>query len=144
MTDDPSNFLARTTEEIWSAKQEDPSRAVFGLKLAPLILCLMVIALLCVGIAMIHSATIATKGDFFFRHQLIWIGIGLCMFLFAAFAPLRVLYRWSHWGILLIMLPLAYLAFAKLMTSFGGLGVLRFSPSSPRPRAPSGGCSSVP
>ncbi|MBR6470509.1 MAG: cell division protein FtsW [Victivallales bacterium] len=128
MTDDPSNFLARTTEEIWSAKQEDPSRAVFGLKLAPLILCLMVIALLCVGIAMIHSATIATKGDFFFRHQLIWIGIGLCMFLFAAFAPLRVLYRWSHWGILLIMLPLAYLAFAKLMTSFGGLGVLRFFP----------------
>ena len=114
--------------ELWSARQEDPSRAVFGLKFAPLLLCLMVIALLCVGIAMIHSATIATKGDFFFRHQLVWIGIGLCMFLFAAFAPLRTLYRYSLWGILLIMMPLAYLAFAKLMTSVAGLDILRFFP----------------
>ena len=114
--------------EVWSAKQEDPSRAVFGLKVAPLVLCLVVIALLCVGIAMIHSATIATKGDFFFRHQLVWIGIGLGMFLIAAFVPLRTLYRYSHWGVLLIMIPLTYLAFAKLMTAFAGQDVLRFFP----------------
>ena len=91
-------------------------------------LCLVVIALLCVGIAMIHSATIATKGDFFFRHQLVWIGIGLGMFLFAAFVPLKTLYRYSHWGVLLIMMPLAYLAFAKLMTGFAGQEILRFFP----------------
>ena len=114
--------------EVWSARQEDPSQAMFGLKIAPLVLCLVVIALLCVGIAMIHSATIATKGDFFFRHQLVWIGIGLGMFLFAAFVPLKTLYRYSHWGVLLIMMPLAYLAFAKLMTGFAGQEILRFFP----------------
>ena len=99
-----------TTEPVWSAQSDDPASAVFSLKIAPLLLCLTVIALLCVGMAMIHSATIATKGDYFFTHQLMWIGIGLFIFLFAAFAPLRFFYRYSHWGVLLIILPLAYLA----------------------------------
>lgn len=116
------------SEAVWSSQSDDPSAAFFSLKIAPLLLCLLVIALLCVGMAMIHSATIATRGDYFFTHQLMWIGIGLFVFLFAAFAPLRIFYRYSHWGVLLIILPLAYLAFAKLMVHFGGLGILRFFP----------------
>ena len=115
-------------EPVWSAQSDDPSAAGFSLKVAPLLLCLVVIALLCIGMAMIHSATIATKGDYFFTHQLMWIGIGLFVFLFAAFAPLRFFYRFSHWGVLLILLPLAYLAFAKLMVHFGGTAILRFFP----------------
>lgn len=115
-------------EPVWSAQSDDPSAAGFSLKVAPLLLCLVVIALLCIGMAMIHSATIATKGDYFFTHQLMWIGIGLFVFLFAAFAPLRFFYRFSHWGILLIILPLAYLAFAKAMVHFGGTAILRFFP----------------
>ena len=115
-------------EPVWSTQCDDPSSAVFSLKIAPLLLCLAVIALLCVGMAMIHSATIATKGDYFFTHQLIWIGIGLFVFLFAAFAPLRFFYRFSHWGVLMIILPLAYLAFAKLMVHFGGTAILHYFP----------------
>ena len=115
----PAPNSSPAPEPVWSAQSDDPSAAVFSLKIAPLLLCLVVIALLCIGMAMIHSATIATKGDYFFTHQLMWIGIGLFVFLFAAFAPLRFFYRFSHWGILLIILPLAYLAFAKAMVHFG-------------------------
>ena len=130
MTDSssPAPHSSPAPEPVWSAQSDDPSAAVFSLKFAPLILCLVVIALLCIGMAMIHSATIATKGDYFFTHQLMWIGIGLFVFLFAAFAPLRFFYRFSHWGILLIILPLAYLAFAKAMVHFGGTAILRFFP----------------
>ncbi len=115
-------------EPVWSAQSEDPAGATFSLKIAPMFLCLMVLALLCMGMAMIHSATIATKGDYFFTHQLMWIGIGLFVFLFAAFVPLRFFYRYSHWGVLLIILPLAYLALAKAMMHFGGPAILRFFP----------------
>ena len=124
----PAPNSSPAPEPVWSAQSDDPSAAVFSLKIAPLLLCLVVIALLCIGMAMIHSATIATKGDYFFTHQLMWIGIGLFVFLFAAFAPLRFFYRFSHWGILLIILPLAYLAFAKAMVHFGGTAILRFFP----------------
>ena len=124
----PAPNPSHAPEPVWSAQSDDPSAAVFSLTIAPLLLCLMVIALLCIGMAMIHSATIATKGDYFFTHQLMWIGIGLFVFLFAAFAPLRFFYRFSHWGILLIILPLAYLAFAKAMVHFGGTAILRFFP----------------
>ncbi len=124
----PAPNSSPAPEPVWSAQSDDPSAAVFSLKIAPLLLCLVVIALLCIGMAMIHSATIATKGDYFFTHQLMWIGIGLFVFLFAAFAPLRFFYRFLHWGILLIILPLAYLAFAKAMVHFGGTAILRFFP----------------
>ena len=124
----PAPNSSPAPEPVWSAQSDDPAAAVFSLKIAPLLLCLVVIALLCIGMAMIHSATIATKGDYFFTHQLMWIGIGLFVFLFAAFAPLRFFYRFSHWGILLIILPLAYLAFAKAMVHFGGTAILRFFP----------------
>ena len=124
----PAPNSSPAPEPVWSAQSDDPSAAVFSLKIAPLLLCLVVIALLCIGMAMIHSATIATKGDYFFTHQLMWLGIGLFVFLFAAFAPLRFFYRFSHWGILLIILPLAYLAFAKAMVHFGGTAILRFFP----------------
>ena len=124
----PAPNSSPAPEPVWSAQSDDPSAAVFSLKIAPLLLCLVVIALLCIGMAMIHSATIATNGDYFFTHQLMWIGIGLFVFLFAAFAPLRFFYRFSHWGILLIILPLAYLAFAKAMVHFGGTAILRFFP----------------
>ena len=127
-SNDPVSPLGNGAERLWSAEQDDASRGVFGLRVAPPLLCLVVIMLLSLGMAMIHSATIATQADFYFKRQLMWIVISLAAFLVATFMPMRFFYRYSHWGVLLILLPLAYLAFAKILSHFSGDEILRLFP----------------
>ena len=128
MTSPSPSHLDNPPEPIWSAEQDDAGRAVFGLRVAPPLLCLMVVVLLSLGMAMIHSATIATQADFYFQRQLMWILISAVVYAVGALVPLRVFYRYSHWGVLLILLPLAYLAFAKVLMHFAGEEILRFFP----------------
>ncbi len=100
----------------WSL--EDDAVATFNplrqAKIWPTLFILSVLALLILSMMMIHSATILNEGNRFFRSQFIWVVAGLGAAAVLTCVKPQVLRKWSLWGLVAILVPLAYLAVAYI------------------------------
>ena len=114
-------------QELWSSSVPGTGSSLLA-RVAPVGVILMMILLLGIGLSMISSATITNPKSNCFQMQIKWIIIGGISCLAGALFKLNFLYRKSHWGLLLIFFPLAYLTTAAIATKFFGAGSLRFFP----------------
>ncbi|MBO7534688.1 MAG: hypothetical protein J6T46_11920, partial [Victivallales bacterium] len=60
------------------------------------VLLLITILLISIGLIMIASTTYASVNMFYFKKQLIWIGVGLVAGVIIARIPLNTLVKYSH------------------------------------------------
>jgi cell division protein FtsW len=83
---------------------------------APACVCLAVISLVILSVCEVYSATIAGHGNHYVVMQTMWVTLGIIGAAIIAFIlPLKKIYDWSHLWLILIGVPLAYLAFAQCM-----------------------------
>ncbi len=112
-----------------SIQEMADSRLSFWLRRCTVpLLVVAVTILLTLGISMIYSATIADKGNHFFKSQLVWIVVGLAGCTAGVLLPMGKIYRKSHWGLIAIFLPLAYLTCAAVAVKFAGASTINFFP----------------
>lgn len=114
-------------QELWSLRHPGAGSSL-SMQYAGIGVIVSMAFLICVGIAMISSATISDSGTHFFKMQLVWAGAGTALCLAGAFMPLDWFYRHSHWGMVAVFIPLLYLTIAAVSVKFAGAGTLRFFP----------------
>lgn len=114
-------------QELWSRTTPGADASLWA-RTAPIGVILMVLLLLGIGLSMISSATITNEKSNFFQMQIKWIAIGCVTCVAGALFKLNFLYKKSHWGLLLIFFPLAYLTAAAMATKFIGPGALHLFP----------------
>lgn len=109
-----------TSRTLWSRSAGSAGEEYnsFALRVPAILLIALLCALLALGVAVIYSATIATSGDKFFHDQIVWIIAGGIACVAGCFIPTRFFYRYAFWLVLLVALPLAYLAIASVAGHF--------------------------
>ena len=85
------------------------------LRLYSLLLFLVVFCLLFMGIMAIYSTTYTTDDDYYLKHQMIWILVGICASATIAKIPMDVLSKYSRRLLLGIMFLLVYLLIATIL-----------------------------
>ncbi|MBQ6471420.1 MAG: FtsW/RodA/SpoVE family cell cycle protein [Victivallales bacterium] len=80
------------------------------------LLAIVVLVLLAIGILVIYSTTYAVASRFFLNNQLKWVLISSIAVLIIIFVPLPVLSRLSKLALIGVLLPLAYLALAGIIS----------------------------
>ena len=116
----PDAAPKETSRTLWSRSAGSAGEEYnsFALKVPAILLIALLCALLALGLAVIYSATIATSGDKFFHDQIVWIVAGGLACLAGWLIPIRLFYRNAIWLVLLVALPLAYLALASVAGHF--------------------------
>ena len=90
----------------------------FALRVPALLLIVLLGMLLALGVAVIYSATIDASGNKFFHDQVVWVVAGGIACLAGWLIPIRFFYRHAIWLVILVALPLAYLALASVAGHF--------------------------
>ncbi len=91
------------------------------------VLLLITILLLSIGLIMIASTTYASVNMFFFKRQLIWIGVGLVCGVITARIPLTTLVKYSHIFLILVCIALTYLFLLRFISKiFGDAVAVKF------------------
>jgi len=91
------------------------------------VLLLITILLLSIGLIMIASTTYASVNMFFFKRQLIWIGVGLVCGVITARIPLSTLVKYSHIFLILVCVALTYLFLLRFISKiFGDAVAVKF------------------
>ena len=91
------------------------------------VLLLITILLLSIGLIMIASTTYASVNMFFFKRQLIWIGVGLVCGVITARIPLTTLVKYSHIFLILVCVALTYLFLLRFISKiFGDAVAVKF------------------
>ena len=91
------------------------------------VLLLITILLLSIGLIMIASTTYASVNMFFFKRQLIRIGVGLVCGVITARIPLTTLVKYSHIFLILVCIALTYLFLLRFISKiFGDAVAVKF------------------
>ncbi|MBO7620321.1 MAG: FtsW/RodA/SpoVE family cell cycle protein, partial [Victivallales bacterium] len=84
------------------------------------VLLLITILLISIGLIMIASTTYASVNMFYFKKQLIWIGVGLVAGVIIARIPLNTLVKYSHIFLFVICIALTYLFLLRFISKIFG------------------------
>jgi cell division protein FtsW len=87
------------------------------------LLLLVTILLISIGLIMIASTTYASANMFFFKRQLIWIGIGLVGGVIIARIPMTTLVKYSHIFLMVLCVALTYLFVLRFIDKIFGSAV---------------------
>lgn len=91
------------------------------------------LALTCIGIVSVYSATYDAKASEIFNKQLIWVAVGTAVFLVVAFLPYRVLQfiSWPSYFLSIFLLVAVLIVGRKVSgsTSWFNLGSMRLQPA---------------
>ena len=91
------------------------------------LLLLITILLISIGLIMIASTTYSSVNMFFFKRQLIWIGVGLVGGVIIARIPLTTLVKYSHIFLIIICVALTYLFLLRFIDKiFGSAVAIKF------------------
>ena len=102
-------------QPYWNKHRLDPYSSATRMSMiaAPLMIAVAVLLLVAVSICEVYSATIAAHGYRFMKMQCIWVALGIVVCVVASALPLDRLFDWSRLWMLLVSLPLFYLAVAQ-------------------------------
>lgn len=103
----------------WNDQRLDPCSFLTRMSLmtAPVLLGLCVVVLVTLSICEVYSTTIAASGNRYMRMQCTWVAIGTAVCFAGACLPLRRVVGWSRIWIILVSIPLLYLAVAQTAVS---------------------------
>jgi cell division protein FtsW len=113
----------------WSLEEGD-SRQPGGNFWPAMVFWASIMGLLCLSMIMIHSATIMDRGGSIFMSQVIWVSLGMVAAVVMAIMPVNWLRKYSAYGMVVIIIPLIYLAVAYAAMKLNP-GALKFFPFVP-------------
>jgi len=106
--------MPNNTPKVPNSSEISKLPGLLKARVLPIIFLFSLLGLLGISLTVVYSATIAEKGETIFYLQARWIIIGMITALIISFLPLEKLMKRAHWGLLLVGIPLAYMACASI------------------------------